>query len=72
MLRSRESNTYSVRDFEEAYLVEGVRTNQGENNYLIFFSLVVVDIGYFDKPHAFFINLIFMDQLFDLKKLARV
>jgi hypothetical protein len=72
MLRSRESNAHSVRDFEEPNLVEGVRTHQRENNYLIFFSLVVVDIGHFDKLHALFINLTFMNQLLDLKKLARV
>jgi hypothetical protein len=54
MLRSGKRYTYPVADFEEADLVFGVRADERKYNYIVLFTLIVVDTRDPDRLHFIF------------------
>jgi hypothetical protein len=54
MLRSGKRDTYPVADFEETDLVFGVRADERKHNYIVLFTLIVVDTCNSDRLHFIF------------------
>ncbi len=72
MFGTGEGNTHTVWNLQETDIIKVVWANQWQNYHLILFTLVVINICYFNKSHSLLVKWIFLNQFLDLKELASI